>query len=558
MSNVYSLEPPTKGKVRESSVVGVDARQQPSPLAASLGRLSSSTFCSPPPRLNPGRPSLFTHPCPPPRPPQVLLHTTHGTLDIELWPKEAPLACRNFVQLALEGAYDGLPFHRILPGVAIQGGATGGASIYGSPFKDEFHSRLRFNHRGLVAAAGGGGGVTAVNGPQFFVTLAPSPHLDRKHTIFGKLAGDSVYAAATIGEVEVGADDAPAPPAPAVTHAEVVWNPFDDLVPRTTPAAAAAAREAAAKAAAATATAAARPAATRRDAKLLSFGDEEEEEEEGEGGFGVPAATAGAPAAPSAGIVSAHDALGGADGRLAAPDVSAAAAAAEAAADEEERAAVRARLAARAAAAAGARAKEAKGAGPAPAAAAPAPAPAPAPPPPAPPITTDDRRAAALEKASRPAAAPRARPEKVRDAELLTSWQRKHAAYAARQASGGAAAEEAAVARLQAFQARLRAAKGAGGGGGEAAGGVAPAAAAADGGPLPGRADAYRAGDVDLAALAGHALTGPTGARGGGGGGFHDPLARDMEEDDGLETVDPLAGGGGGGKRRRGGGSERR
>ena len=188
-------------------------------------------------------------PSPSPDPPtahQVLLHTTHGTLDIELWPKEAPLACRNFVQLAAEGAYDGTPFHRILPGATIQAGDTGGGSVYGAPFKDEFHSRLRFNHRGLVAAAGGGGGAAATNGPQFFVTLAPAPHLDRKHTIFGRLAGDSVYAAAAIGEVEVGPDDAPVPPGPVVKSAEVVWNPFDDLAPRTTPAAAAAARVAAA------------------------------------------------------------------------------------------------------------------------------------------------------------------------------------------------------------------------------------------------------------------------------------------------------------------------
>ena len=68
-------------------------------------------------------------------------------LDVELWPKEAPLACRNFVQLCMENYYDATIFHRVVPGFIIQGGdptgtGMGGDSIYGKPFKDEFHSRV--------------------------------------------------------------------------------------------------------------------------------------------------------------------------------------------------------------------------------------------------------------------------------------------------------------------------------------------------------------------------------------------------------------------------------
>lgn len=72
--------------------------------------------------------------------PQVLLVTTAGDFDVELWSREAPKACRNFVQLCLEGYYDGTIFHRVVPGFIVQGGdptgtGTGGESIYGKPFK---------------------------------------------------------------------------------------------------------------------------------------------------------------------------------------------------------------------------------------------------------------------------------------------------------------------------------------------------------------------------------------------------------------------------------------
>ena len=66
----------------------------------------------------------------------------------------------------------------------------GGESIYGAPFKDEFHSRLRFTHRGLVAMANG---AKDDNGSQFFITLGPTNDLNKKHTIFGKVTGDTIY-----------------------------------------------------------------------------------------------------------------------------------------------------------------------------------------------------------------------------------------------------------------------------------------------------------------------------------------------------------------------------
>ncbi|XP_010366564.1 spliceosome-associated protein CWC27 homolog isoform X2 [Rhinopithecus roxellana] len=136
----------------------------------------------------------------PPTNGKVLLKTTAGDIDIELWSKEAPKACRNFIQLCLEAYYDNTIFHRVVPGFIVQGGdptgtGSGGESIYGTPFKDEFHSRLRFNRRGLVAMANAG---SHDNGSQFFFTLGRADELNNKHTIFGK----------------------------------VLFNPFDDIIPR--------------------------------------------------------------------------------------------------------------------------------------------------------------------------------------------------------------------------------------------------------------------------------------------------------------------------------------
>lgn len=94
----------------------------------------------------------------PPTKGKVILYTTLGDIEIELWSKEAPKASRNFVQLCLEGYYDGTIFHRIIKDFIAQcgdptGTGQGGESIYGEPFKDEFHSRLRYNRRGLVGMA---------------------------------------------------------------------------------------------------------------------------------------------------------------------------------------------------------------------------------------------------------------------------------------------------------------------------------------------------------------------------------------------------------------------
>ncbi|XP_003371439.1 peptidyl-prolyl cis-trans isomerase SDCCAG10 [Trichinella spiralis] len=136
---------------------------------------------------------------------KVRLKTTVGDIDVELWSKECPLACRNFIQLAMEGYYDGTIFHRVERGFIVQGGdptgtGFGGESVYSEPFKDEFHSRLRYIRRGLVGMASSG---RCTNGSQFFFTLAETPELQNKHTLFGKVGGVTLYNMLRLGECEV-------------------------------------------------------------------------------------------------------------------------------------------------------------------------------------------------------------------------------------------------------------------------------------------------------------------------------------------------------------------
>lgn len=169
----------------------------------------------------------------PPTHGKVLLKTSVGDIDLELWAKETPKACRNFVQLCLEGYYNDTIFHRIVKGFIAQGGdptgtGTGGESIYGCPFKDEFHTRLRFIRRGLVAMANAG---KDDNGSQFFFTFGATPELQNKHTIFGKVTGETVFNMMKLEDALVDHDDRPKYP-PKIISTEVLMNPFPDIVSR--------------------------------------------------------------------------------------------------------------------------------------------------------------------------------------------------------------------------------------------------------------------------------------------------------------------------------------
>lgn len=167
---------------------------------------------------------------------KVLLITTAGDLLIEIFAKQTPIASRNFLQLCLNGYYNNTIFHRLVPGFIIQGGdptGTGhsGEAIYpGGTFEDEFHSRLRFNRRGLLGMANGGG--KNDNGSQFFLTLGETKELQDRHTMFGRVEGDTIYNLMKMGEADletVEGSERPLYPT-KVVGAEVLVNPFEDMV----------------------------------------------------------------------------------------------------------------------------------------------------------------------------------------------------------------------------------------------------------------------------------------------------------------------------------------
>ena len=153
------------------------------------------------------------------------LHTSAGDIRVQLYGNHAPKTVKNFVELA-EGSrewthpetrakttdrlYDGTVFHRVIANFMIQGGdplgrGTGGP---GYRFADEFHPELSFDRPYLLAMANSGPGT---NGSQFFITVAPTTHLTRKHTIFGEVAdADSRAVVDAIATAATGPGDRPA------------------------------------------------------------------------------------------------------------------------------------------------------------------------------------------------------------------------------------------------------------------------------------------------------------------------------------------------------------
>jgi cyclophilin family peptidyl-prolyl cis-trans isomerase len=143
-------------------------------------------------------------------------NTNMGDFTIELFAKEAPNTVWNFINLA-EGKqesvkagnyYDGLIFHRVISGFMIQGGCPNGNGMGGPGYKfdDEFNSDLKHDEAGVLSMANAGPGT---NGSQFFITLAPTPHLDGRHTVFGKVI-EGMDVVKKIGTTATGPMDRPA------------------------------------------------------------------------------------------------------------------------------------------------------------------------------------------------------------------------------------------------------------------------------------------------------------------------------------------------------------
>jgi cyclophilin family peptidyl-prolyl cis-trans isomerase len=111
-------------------------------------------------------------------------HTAQGDVTVELFAKDAPKTVNNFVFLAREGFYDGTTFHRVIKGFMAQGGDPSGTGTGGPGYRfgDEFSARK--HERGSLSMANAGPGT---NGSQFFICYAPQPHLDNRHSVFGRV-----------------------------------------------------------------------------------------------------------------------------------------------------------------------------------------------------------------------------------------------------------------------------------------------------------------------------------------------------------------------------------
>lgn len=118
---------------------------------------------------------------------RVSMETTKGLIELELYPEHAPTTVNNFVFLAKQGYYDGVIFHRVINDFVIQGGdPTGtGAGGPGYKFEDELKGNPLKHETKVISMANAG---PNTNGSQFFITHSPQPHLDGKHTVFGKVA----------------------------------------------------------------------------------------------------------------------------------------------------------------------------------------------------------------------------------------------------------------------------------------------------------------------------------------------------------------------------------
>lgn len=150
--------------------------------------------------------------------PVAVFETSLGTFEAELYASECPETVWNFINLA-EGRqeteksgpfFDGLGFHRVINGFVIQGGCPKGNGTGGPGYRfgDEFDASLRHDGEGVLSMANAG---PNTNGSQFFVTLGPTPHLDNRHSVFGKVT-KGLEVVRSIGKVETDAMDRPRTP----------------------------------------------------------------------------------------------------------------------------------------------------------------------------------------------------------------------------------------------------------------------------------------------------------------------------------------------------------
>ena len=131
---------------------------------------------------------------------RATMHTERGDIELDLFPEYAPKTVNNFIFLAKEGFYDGVTFHRVISNFVIQGGDPTGTGMGGPGYKfeDETVGNPLTHEMGVISMANAG---PNTNGSQFFITHSPQPHLNGKHTVFGKVrAGQEVVNAIRQGD----------------------------------------------------------------------------------------------------------------------------------------------------------------------------------------------------------------------------------------------------------------------------------------------------------------------------------------------------------------------
>ncbi|KIM34155.1 hypothetical protein M408DRAFT_91365 [Serendipita vermifera MAFF 305830] len=158
-----------------------------------------------------------------------------GSLNLELYCEKAPKTCYNFLRLAKQGKYDDCIFHRLIPNFMVQTGdptgtGAGGESFWGTPFRDEydFKNAAKHDSRGVLSMANKG---KDTNGSQWFLTFRETPHLDNKHTVFGKLVGGEDVLDTIEGLPRKPNTDRPLKP-PKITGIVIHQDPFEEYMQR--------------------------------------------------------------------------------------------------------------------------------------------------------------------------------------------------------------------------------------------------------------------------------------------------------------------------------------
>ncbi len=138
---------------------------------------------------------------------RINLKTSKGDIAATMFAAQVPVTCANFLNLAARGYYDGITFHRVIPDFMIQGGDPTGTGTGGPGyrFEDEFKAELKHDRPGIFSMANAG---PNTNGSQFFITHLPTPHLDHRHSVFGRVdegqdVVDAIQQGDTIAGIEI-------------------------------------------------------------------------------------------------------------------------------------------------------------------------------------------------------------------------------------------------------------------------------------------------------------------------------------------------------------------